>query len=163
MTLPDDDYFRWLTSQIDYPTSHSYFDLFSRMHLWDFAWFISGDDNRRQDALDLRREFYQSDYNSRNLVSVLEVVIVLSRAFEFTADGPAPYWAWHMIKNLGLVRCSDPLKHPEKVDDILHALVWRTYEPNGRGGFFPLKYPKEDQRKVELWYQMNAYIQEMQI
>jgi hypothetical protein len=30
------------------------------------------------------------------------------------------------------------------------------------GGFFPLTHPNDDQRKVEIWYQMNAYLDELE-
>ena len=35
------------------------------------------------------------------------------------------------------------------------------YERDGQGGFFPLKYPTEDQTKKEIWDQMNLYVNEM--
>jgi hypothetical protein len=44
----------------------------------------------------------------------------------------------------------------------MERCVWRTYEPNGVGGFFPLENPNEDQREVELWYQMSAYVDDIQ-
>ena len=47
-----------------------------------------------------------------------------------------------------------------KIDDILDTLIWRTYEYDGIGGFFPLTNAEEDQTKVEIWYQMAAYINE---
>jgi hypothetical protein len=47
------------------------------------------------------------------------------------------------------------------VEEILYALIWRTYDPDGVGGFFPLAWPKEDQTKIEIWYQMNAYAKEI--
>jgi hypothetical protein len=36
----------------------------------------------------------------------------------------------------------------------------RLYTTSGYGGLFPLEEPKEDQRKVEIWYQMMAYLGE---
>jgi hypothetical protein len=55
---------------------------------------------------------------------------------------------------------SDPLTDEDvaKIKNILDTLVWRTYQPDGRGGFFPLNHPEEDQTKVEIWYQMNKYV-----
>ena len=46
-----------------------------------------------------------------------------------------------------------------KIDDILENWLWRTYEYDG-SGFFPLTTTEEDQTKVEIWYQMAAYINE---
>jgi hypothetical protein len=45
-----------------------------------------------------------------------------------------------------------------EVMKILDRIIERTYQRNGVGGLFPLKRDKKDQRKVELWYQMNAYL-----
>ena len=90
----------------------------------------------------------------------LEVLIALSRRVAFTAGGEPDDWAWRLLKNLRLTKSSDPLSEARlrNVDDILDAVIWRTYEPNGQGGFFPLKNPQENQRKIEIWYQMNKYV-----
>jgi hypothetical protein len=97
-------------------------------------------------------------------VSVLEVLLALSRRLAFLAGGEAPEWAWHLLENLNIEGCSDPLNLTQSghIDEVLDALVWRTYHKSGRGGFFPLKKPKGDQRKIELWYQMQEYISEIQ-
>jgi hypothetical protein len=39
-------------------------------------------------------------------------------------------------------------------------VIHRYYQPNGHGGFFPLENPQDDQRHVELWYQLNEYVME---
>ena len=31
---------------------------------------------------------------------------------------------------------------------------------NGTGGLFPLKRPRVNQRRVEVWYQMSEYLME---
>lgn len=56
----------------------------------------------------------------------------------------------------------DPLtvRNERKIDDTIETLMFRTYGPDGKGGFFPLSHPKEDQTKIEIWYQMSAYINE---
>jgi hypothetical protein len=79
-------------------------------------------------------------------------------------DWAAEIWAWKLIKNLKLHNMYDPLtsRKVDIIDEKIEALIWRTYEPDGSGGFFPLKNAKEDQTKVEIWYQMNAYVIEIQ-
>jgi hypothetical protein len=42
----------------------------------------------------------------------------------------------------------------------LAVLNKREYFPSGKGGLFPLENPREDQTKVEIWYQMHAYVME---
>lgn len=161
----DYDYFEWLTSQVDIRTDHTYIYVFERMHNLEFVWTIPNDDNRIQDAIDLRLEFLDSEMGHLNLAgaTLLEILISVSRRVEFTAGGVADLWAWKLLKNLKLTKMPDPVSdtNAQRIDDILYALVWRTYEPDGRGGFFPLKNPKEDQTKVEIWYQLNAYVIEM--
>jgi hypothetical protein len=164
-TQLDIDYYAWLTSQIHIPNGKDYGDLFERMHNLEFVWTVPNDDNRVQDGLDLRYEFADSKKNNINLpaVTFLEVLVALSRRVAFTAGGDPKRWAWRLLKNLRLTKMSDPLTNGkvERINDILDAVIWRTYEPNGRGGFFPLKYSTEDQTKIEIWYQMNKYVIEM--
>ena len=168
MEQVDYDYFEWLISQITIPNNKSYMELFNRMHDLEFVWTVPNDDNRVQDGLDLRSEFMNGRSRREKLAlngaTILEVLIALSRRVEFTAGGEAPFWAWRLLKNLRLHKMDDPLvgMRAGRVEDILEALVWRTYERNGRGGFFPLRRATEDQTKVEIWYQMQAYVIEMQ-
>src|SRR5436190_7151828 len=84
------DYFTWLVSQIELPSHNrnTYNGLFEKMHEVEFVWTISGDDNRVQDARDLRVEFLLGKrYIFQQGISVLEVLIALSRRTAFTAGG----------------------------------------------------------------------------
>jgi hypothetical protein len=89
-------------------------------------------------------------------------LVALSRRLEFIAGGEQDVWAGQLLKNLGLDKMYDPVsaRKINQIEDILEALIWRTYERDGKGGFFPLKHTEEDQTKVEIWYQMNAYVNE---
>jgi len=169
MNKLDYNYYEWLISQIRSPRKRTYKDLFSRMHNLEFVWFVPNDDNRMQDALELREEFlYENDGSSQRLslkwVTFLEVLVALSRRVAFTGGGDAESWAWRLIKNLHLEKMSDPVTETKarRIDDTLYTLIWRTYSASGRGGFFPLKFPTKDQTKLEIWDQMNAYIIEME-
>jgi len=169
ITQLDIDYYNWLISQIAVENGKTYNELFSRMHETEFVWTVPNDDNRIGDALDLRHEFltpiiHKVKDGFSSPVSVLEILVALSRRVAWTAGGEAPYWAWTLIENLRLERSFDPLTKGKRrrLDNILEGLVWRTYERDGTGGFFPLAEPHEDQTKVEIWYQMNAYVNEIQ-
>lgn len=134
-------------------------------------WTVANDDNRVQDGLDLRSEWLSEGaipikFNNHDVeefkaqpCSFLEVLIAMSRRMAFIAEGHPQWWAWHFIKNIELDKMRDPLssRKVEVIQDTMDAIIWRTYNWTGEGGFFPLKSPKEDQTKVELWYQMNAY------
>jgi hypothetical protein len=164
------DYFLWLIGQIGVPEKNrnTYNDLFMRFYETEFVWIVPNDDNRLQDGVELRREFL-GKRRIANLdsmpVSMLEVLIALSRRVAWTTDRPAEFWAWQLLENLRLTKSSDPLtgRKAERVEEILEALIWRTYDMDGNGGFFPLNYPTDDQTKREIWDQMNAYVNEMNL
>lgn len=156
-------YLKWLGRQICPDRDRDYSDLYEIMFSTEFIWFIPNDDNRMADGLELRAEYERGPRTLLEGSSVLEVLIALSRRLEFHAGGEATDWAWVLITNLGLDRMSGHIGQirRERIEEILERLVWRTYEPNGSSGFFPLAYPRLDQRNVELWYQMHAYIEEL--
>lgn len=160
----DPNYLGWLQGQVATPTGRSYLQLFRELANKEFVWLIPNDDNRLMDGLELRQEYY-SEYDlaaAEEGASVLEVLIGLSRRLAFIAEGEAENWAWQLMVNLEIDRCFDPISSRKlrDLDDKLDALIWRTYHSDGQGGFFPLAWPEEDQRKVELWYQLNAYVEE---
>lgn len=168
-----EDYLNWLVPQIrdehDGNPNKTYSNLIVCMFDKEFVWLVPNDDNRLGDGLGLRVEFcYAHHIRQGSLAhmgpcSFLEVLIGLSRRLAFDVGGNPPGWAWALMSNLKLDKMSDPLTKSklERVDDILDTCIWRNYEPDGTGGFFPLAWPQEDQREVELWYQMAAWINEL--
>lgn len=163
----DIEYYGWLVGQVDIHNGKTFGELFELMHNTEFVWTIQGDDSRVADGLYLRNEFTDSQEPNLNLggATFLEVLIGLSRRVAFIAGNTehAPEWAWTLIKNLRLYKYSDPMSAERRAnaEDKLQAVIWRTYREDGLGGFFPLQNPSEDQTKVEIWYQMNAYVNEM--
>ncbi len=170
----DDLYLAWLYSQVgDVKVSNksrTYWTLFTQLYSKEFVWIVPNDDNRVQDGLDLRYEWLgerpeaqwdispNQEWLERDC-SFLEMLIALSRRLAFEGEGHPPTWFWHLIQNLGLQECTDRSKYnQDEVDDRIETVICRTYEPNGRGGLFPMRYPKHDQREVEIWYQMNEYL-----
>jgi hypothetical protein len=167
----DNFYLSWLYDQVGgvrvRNKSRTYWDLFRQLYSKEFVWLIPNDDNRIRDGLDLRDEWLDtSDIHPRPYkvwmerdCSLLEILVGLSRRLAFEGEGHPPVWFWHLIENLGLQDCTDrPKYNQSEVDEVLDTVIWRTYEPDGRGGLFPLRYPKHDQREVELWYQMQEYL-----
>ena len=92
---------------------------------------------------------------------MLELLVVLARALAFEMDDPADIWFWHLIDVMDLARFND-LEYDDEAAEIvaqtLDRIIWRRYNDHGQGGLFPLRDPVEDQRDVELWYQLNAYL-----
>lgn len=166
-----EDYRLWLESQIreeHTAVGKDFRQLVALMFEKEFVWLVPNDDNRAADGLDLRAEFcFQQNlplHSLKNLgpASFLEVLIGLSRRLSFLARGTPRGWAWQLITNLELNKMHDPLtrRKLKQANDILDACIWRTYGQDGQGGFFPLAWPQEDQTKIELWYQISAYIDE---
>lgn len=163
-------YFHWLVEQIRHEGPKTYWDILWVMHEKDFVFIVPRDDNRLVDGLELRPEFLiQSDAPPSikpelfGQCSVLEVMIALSRRMSFVAGEDAEGWAWVMMSNLGFDKFSDPLgpRKRQRSHEILNNLVWRHYQSDGSGGFFPLAWPETDQTTTELWYQMQAYAMEL--
>lgn len=84
----------------------------------------------------------------------------------------AKTWFWNMVANVlcydeesanSLIQFSDNM-----IDDRMASVLSkkftdmmdRSYKTDGTGGLFPLQNPSEDQTKVELWYQAQAWLME---
>lgn len=173
MSAPlDEQYFTWLYSQVASLKTKSlnktYFTLLNQLYRKEFFWFVPNDDNRVEDGRYLRPEFLASanidDPDEEWLYlgcSMLEMLIGLSRRFKFEAGGLTSKWFWHLMENINLAEFTDANPGTVyEIDEVLNTIIWRQYKADGTGGLFPLDNPKDDQRKVELWYQLNAYINE---
>ena len=172
--LLDEEYLVWLYSQIGSVKLRnrlkSHWSLARQLFKTEFVWFVPNDDNRIEDGRDLRYEFLEANglEAPREWLemgcSMLELLIGLSRVLSFETGGEPRVWFWHMIEMLDLHQYNDRVydaKAEEKIDEALNRVIFRTYEPSGRGGLFPLRRPQRDQREVELWYQLSAYLLEL--
>jgi len=170
-----DEYFSYLCDIINVETRRtSYFILAGILHNRDFTWFVPNDDNRTMDGLKLREQFaekarYNVLYALNFPCSMLEMLIGVARRMEdilydCEQGDRTERWFWEIMSNLGLDRYTDmkyeDMYGKERIDVLIDAVLARTYKRNGKGGLFPLKNPKKDQRKVEIWYQMCAYLDE---
>lgn len=166
----DELYLHWLYSQIGStktkdPTK-TYWGLAKMLLDKEFVWFVLNDDNRVEDGRDLRLEFLHAegitevDQHWMDLgCSMLEMMIGLSRRLSFEAGGEPREWFFELIDNMDLYDLTDDRAiSKRKVEQVLDQVIWRNYDPDGTGGLFPLRYPSKDQRDVEIWYQMQAYL-----
>jgi len=165
----DDQYLTWLYSQVSIvktrPSSRTFWNLFRQLFSIEFAWFVPNDDNRAEDGRELRCEWstvanVEVDDAWLDLgCSFLELLIGLSRRLAFETNGDVSDWFWHLINNLGLLGYHDRSNFKtEDVEERTSAVIWRTYEPSGNGGLFPIRNSNNDQRKVEIWYQISEYL-----
>jgi hypothetical protein len=167
----DEPYLIWLHDRIAYPDRHeTYMSFAKQLYIKEFVWLVPNDDNRAADGKDLREEFCR-EHNIESPdpewmglgCSMLELLIAMSRMFAFEAEGEPRDWFWKMMDNIDiLLFAANDRKYSPRfqlwVDFALDRVIWRTYSPTGEGGLFPLETTDHDQRDVELWYQMSAYI-----
>lgn len=167
----DEAYFKWLYKRTGAYSSGSktrtHWNLMRQLFTKEFVWIIPNDDNRVEDAKDLRFRFledrgvYELDPDWLMLgSSMLEIILSLADRMTFEADRTPREWFWEILNNIGIDSYTDDTSAFAIIDDACDRVIWRTYEPDGNGGFFPLKDPAEDQRDVEIWYQLCAYLLE---
>lgn len=173
---PDDRYFEWLYKQLgsvrNRNPARSYWGLFRQLYSKEFVWLVANDDNRVEDGKELRHEFVDeqgSDGVDPSWLtlgcSMLEMLIALSRRASFESELAPTEWFWFFLKNIGIEQYTDEYYKSTDVgvvDEALDRVIYRTYLPDGIGGLFPLRNPSNDQRKVELWYQLAAYLIEVE-
>jgi len=161
----DERYFNWLCAKVLSVDVPIYWDLMRIMYKTEFVWVIEGDKNRAEDGVELRQDFLRQAFIKNDPhwfnspCSVLEVLIAFANRAWFQTDIPSKEWFWTFMVNLGLDEFRQVSASDERViDDILYAFIWRTYDDNGHGGMFPMRWPQRDQREVEIWYQFCEYL-----
>lgn len=165
-------YFKWLTEQVDFlDFPDKYSRLFDFLHSKEFIWKHPLDRNRAMEALELRNLYCFEEPGKRKLrfslpVTVFELLVSITRRMNFICssfdEDKTKVIFWRLIANLGLSQMTDPeydrLGGDDRVGDVLDIFMERHYQPDGFGGLFPMRNPRQDQREVELWYQMNQYL-----
>lgn len=174
----EDEYFEWLyRSAGGYNTGGFTFrKLLIDLHSTDFRYLIPKDKNRAIDGMDLRRHYglmiTDNDEDETDYIvdildrpcSVLEMMVALSMRCEKTImDNPAygdrtGQWFWGMITNMGLGTMYDTNYDKQYVMKIVNRFLDRKYSSNGKGGLFTIKDCDVDLREVEIWYQLNWYL-----
>ena len=163
-------YFEWLLDTVDCPPHYS--RLMRKLHSREFFWRLPLDANRASDGISFRGRYIEemnpqaTEEVFMHPCSVLEMMVALACRiendimFDPALGNRSGMWFWIMIENLGLDGMDDDHFDNENVDHIINVFMQRTYFNNGNGGLFPLKRPKENQRKIEIWYQMSAFLEE---
>lgn len=165
------DYFEWLKHIVT--DSDDYSLLLHDLHSKDFISLVKLDENREMDGQSLRVLFGDENGISYDDIekylagpcSVLEMLIGLASRVDgtifsdFNEGVPETRsYFWEFITNLGLEVYTNIRYSPSEVRHIIERFIFREYEPDGKGGLFPLHNPGEDQRKIQIWYQMQMYL-----
>jgi hypothetical protein len=176
----NDGYFRWLLGILGFKESAEcrYISLLSYLYSTDFKLtdpIVGHDDNRLDDGFELRAQ-YSNNFTDpatwptifQEPVSVLEVLTAFAMRIDddIMYDGSlhASKWFFIMIDNLGMTNFTDDglglTWVTDDVEQILDIWMSRQYGPDGKFTIFPLKNTAFDQRKLEMWYQMQEWFRE---
>lgn len=166
-------YFDWMCQLVCSAETNPYQRLLRHLHNIEFTYILEMDGNRAADGEDLRYRFgYEMNYDRRMIASylddrpcsVLEMMVALAfRCEEDIMANPdkgdrTGVWFWTMIESLGLSEMTDYQFDAIFVDSVIKCFLERKYQQNGKGGLFTVNRRGRDLRNVEIWYQMNWYL-----
>lgn len=182
-----EEYFDWLVNNLLGKSIFSrYTKLCKELHSKKFRWFVHNDDNRCEDGLNLRDIFIEKKnldeshlevkYFLKGDCTVLEMMVALAQRMNNlmydindTQNDKTPKFFHEILVNLNLNRFVDgynlgrdfdPVSEAQ-INEVLEIMMDRTYGVDGLGGMFPLKkHHREDQSKVEIYYQMMYWLDE---
>lgn len=167
-------YFEWLISKVCDERHMRYFTnvlwlLFCRR----YEWHISRDVNRSSDGVELRHMFaaengYDIDYVCNMELggpcNILEMMVALALKCETNIMHNEAYgdrtskWFWKMMKSLGLDGMDDGRIDDVFVNQTIDNFIRGAYSHDGEGGLFYIPNSVNAMPKMELWLQLNAYL-----
>lgn len=180
-----DAYYDWLIEQIQIigPDGREFGDVYSwtlrRLFSKDFIFFDdphsttrSYDQDRAIDGLELRSRFADEFEVAEKFwgglmspkCSILEMMIALAIRIENTylwdpdlGDRTAN-WFWNMFENLGLFEYSNDDFDEMAVEEILDIFIAKKYGTDGNGGLFWVENCQVNMRNLDIWSQMNLWL-----
>ena len=168
------EYFDWLCDVVcqgRFAKTISYRRLLGCLHSIEFRAIIPNDMNRAEDGRDLRIRYFHStnlSVSHRYPCTVLEMMVALAiRCEETIMDNPTfgdrtGQWFWDMVRNLGLMNMTDDRFDEGHVRKVIDIFLDRKYEPDGQGGLFKIRHCRRDLREVEIWCQLNWYLDQFE-
>lgn len=140
----------------------NYFKLCRTLFFFPFEDTLEDEDNIKMNAIQDRYGDLEGPCNMLELVVHL-VEMMASEVDRERYDLPFLYWFKELLNNLGLLGMNDDVYDwacQDRVEWVLEDINSRSYEDDGKGGFFPLKAPPGDVRKIKICYQLNQYMYE---
>lgn len=167
------EYTYWLMSLVSKcSVAVTYTKLFERLFEEEFVSSIARDANRASDGVSLRDRYAREMGKNANMgdrpCNLLEMMVALSYRCEDsimldpTVGENADRWFWLMLANLRLNAMKNEEYDPDYVDYVLYRFAHRQYDADGVGGLFVVKDKTKDMRDLEIWYQMCAYLNELE-
>lgn len=168
-------YFNWMAALAipDVRERDGYERLLVALNDTRFYFTIPLDENRLIDGVQLRYRFAYENGISNDIVSnelgnnecsMLEMMVALAlRGEEHIMYDPdlgnqLSSWFSEMLRSLKIDTMTNQNFDQQWIDYRLDSLLNHEYEPNGSGGLFTINNPRQDMRKVEIWYQMCWYL-----
>ena len=175
MTIEDkirNSYFEWMADLVcgnRFSKEISYRKLLMLLHTIEFRYSVPRDENRARDGINLRYRYsFLNGYDDlsefiEGPCSVLEMMVSLSIECEEIMSDAAygdrtAQWFWGMVSSLGLNDMYDKNFDKQNVIDRVNRFLDRDYAPNGKGGLFTARSLRRDMRKLEIWYQMQEFL-----
>lgn len=170
-------YFDWLMSRFQEPTV-GLERVCGMLHENGFQRRVGNDVNRAVAGAALRRIFIdryeETDIDPRisndflaGPCSWFEMLLALAEELDFRYDGGVQETFVELIDNLGLTIAYSRIApqyntiDQDLVDAGCNRVDFNQFDPDGRGGLFPLtKHDHPNQREVEIWEQHAAYYRE---
>lgn len=173
-------YFEWMVSILipDVNKRVVYSNLLDTLNSLEFIPSMDMDYNRFNDGVELRFRFGDENgfgktsiscYLDTHPCSMLEMMCALSLRIEETIMSDPEIgdrtWIWfdEMLNSLGFINQTNYNFDYNLILSNINTFNRRQYESNGRGGLFTIDDPTVDVRDLEIWYQMNLYIKQVDI
>ncbi len=172
-TVKDRNYFYWLCSLIENDNFdiEPWMNVLKALYEKPFIYIHPKDVNRMEDGRDLFIKYCEissnlhSDlYFNHKFVSILEMMIALAIRCEneimscIDETNHTSVWFFDMLESLGLIKFLNTNFDENEFNYIIEKFLNRDYEPDGKGGLFYIPGIQIDLRKIEIWYQMNWYL-----
>ena len=159
----ESDYYIWLRNLVG--NRRGYSKLIKQLDSIPFEWIFSLDENRAAGGINLRSKYaYDTSTNEEDIrtgpCTVLEMLIGVAGHMEDQLANDIETWFWVLIENLCLDQFDDNNYDPRGVEYLVQSWLHRRYRKNGAGSIFPLKHYPGDCRNLDIWSQMNAWINE---
>ena len=159
----ESDYYIWLRDLVG--NRRGYKKLIKQLDTIPFRFIFALDENRSCGGVLLRSKYaYETSMNDDDVrlgpCTVLEMLIALAGHMEDQLTCDVETWFWTLIGNLCLDQFTDDNYDARGVEYLVDTWLNRKYEPNGAGSIFPLKEYTGDCRNLDIWSQMNAWINE---
>ena len=170
------EYLRWLIESIDprHTVGDYYQPVYDELYLTDFKWMtrFPDDENRAADGVWLRRVFAEEnglEVSDLGLdwkpCSVLEMLVAIARRIEYEilawpGEENVPKWFWMFMENLDIGPDSRRISDLNYVDNQISNWLNRRITRDGSGGIFVSHIHGIDMRKLSIWSQMNAVLNE---